>query len=273
MKARAESHPFLSQEYKLSADQIQSFRRDGHILLRGVAPKEEIELLRPAIIQAMEPVVRGKDRQGRLDDYSSLFTQVTNVWRMSEVVRRFIFAQRFARIAAELMGVDGVRLYHDQVLFKPPGGRPTPWHVDHYYWPLETEHTITMWMPLVDLRREMGSMVFASGSHKLGKITERPISEESQEFFERLISQNGFRRVSYELKAGDATFHSGRVLHSAHANNSSTTREVITIIYYADGTRLLAPDNEHRKVDMEVFHPGQKPGEIAASELNPVLWP
>lgn|GEM_PF-3615286 len=37
---------------------------------------------------------------------------------------------------------------------------------------------------------------------------------------------------------------------------------------FANGTRILDPDNEHRKVDMEVFHPGQKPGELAASDKN-----
>jgi len=46
----------------------------------------------------------------------------------------------------------------------------------------------------------------------------------------------------------------------------------MAIIYYADGTRIMEPDNEHRKVDMEVFHPGLKPGDIAASELNPLLY-
>ena len=44
------------------------------------------------------------------------------------------------------------------------------------------------------------------------------------------------------------------------------------MIYYADGTRVMEPDNEHRKVDAEVFLPGQKAGKPAASELNPLLY-
>ena len=62
-----------------------------------------------------------------------------------------MFGGRFAGVAAALLGVDGVRLYHDQALFKEPGGGPTPWHQDQVYWPLATDRTITMWMPLVDL--------------------------------------------------------------------------------------------------------------------------
>ena len=201
-----------------------------------------------------------------------MFTQVTNVWRVHETVRAFIFAKRFARLAAELLGVQGVRLYHDQALIKEPGGKPTPWHQDHYYWPLETENTVTMWMPLIDCPHEMGTMNFVSGSHINPAFQEMPISETSQEYFSRLIAEQHLPTPHYSMKAGDATFHYGRTLHSAPANSTAAPREVITIIYYADGTRLIKPDNEHRKVDLEVFHPGQKPGEIAASALNPLLW-
>ncbi len=265
-------HDILSKEYPLAHEQIESYRRDGHAILRSIAPIEVVNHYRPRIEEIVQAMVKSKDAQGRIEDYSSLFTQVTNVWRLHEEVHRFIFARRFAKIAADLMGVDGVRLYHDQALFKEPGGRPTPWHVDHYYWPLDTDHSITMWMALVDIPREMGSMSFVSGSHRNSAFKPMPISDSSQEYFETIIREQKSPIVSYELKMGDATFHSGRTLHSAHANASSIRREVITIIYYADGTRLMEPDNEHRKVDMQVFHPGQKPGELAASELNPLLY-
>lgn len=262
----------LTEEYRLTDEQIRAYRHDGHILLRNVCPQAVLEGYRQRILSVVEEVVRKRDTQGRIEDYSNLFTQVTNVWRMDEEVRRFIVARRFAKIAADLMGVNGVRLYHDQALIKEPGGKPTPWHQDYYYWPLDTEYTVTMWMPLVDVTREMGSMSFVSGSHTNTAFKPLPISDTSQEYFERIIREQQSPIVSYELKAGDATFHSGRLLHSAHGNSSKRRREVITVIYYADGTRILEPDNEHRKVDMEVFHPGQKPGELAASELNPLLY-
>ncbi len=249
--------PELQDEYRLTASQIESYKRDGHLFLRGVASVEKVSAYRPVITGVLDTMVKLKDMQGRVDDYSSLFLQVTNVWRKSEAVKRFVLAKRFAKIAADLMGVDGVRIYHDQVLFKTPGGRPTPWHQDQYYWPLDTEHTITMWMPLVDVPKEMGPMIFAVGSHKLGYLGDRPISDDANEYFASIIDEKGFKPISYELKAGDATFHSGLMLHSAYPNTTNQTREVITVIYYADGTRIMEPDNKHRKIDMEVFHPGQ----------------
>jgi ectoine hydroxylase-related dioxygenase (phytanoyl-CoA dioxygenase family) len=262
----------LSLEYPISTGQAEEYQRNGHIFLRSVATAEEIAEVRPQIIGIVDEVARERDPQGRISDYGKMFTQVTNVWRKNEAARRFVFAKRFAHIAADLMGVRGVRLYHDQALVKEPGGKQTPWHQDFYYWPLDTEHTITMWMPLVDVPREMGSMSFVQGSHRDSAFKQLPISETSQEYFERVIREQNSRVCSYSLKAGDATFHSGRALHSAHSNSSSVRREVMTIIYYADGTHIMEPDNEHRKVDMEVFHPGQKPGDLAASEINPLLY-
>ena len=60
-------------------------------------------------------------------------------------------------------------IYHDQALFKEPGGGHTPWHQDQFYWPFDTEKTITMWMPLADLDPRVGSMTFATGSHTRGQ--------------------------------------------------------------------------------------------------------
>ena len=263
----------LTSDFPLSDRQRASYRRDGHILLRGVATPEELAAIRPHILGVVDHVTSKGDKQGKISNYGKMFTQVTNVWKMNEAVRQFVFARRFAKIATELMGVGGVRLYHDQALVKEPGGKATPWHQDYYYWPLETEHTVTMWMALVNIPRKMGSMSFVSGSQNNASFQPMPISDASQEYFERVIEEKGDRVVSYELRAGDATFHSGRILHSAHANSSSRRREVMTIIYYADGTRILPPDNEHRRADMEVFHPGRRPGELAASSLNPLLYP
>jgi len=45
----------------------------------------------------------------------------------------------------------------------------------------------------------------------------------------------------------------------------------MTVIYYADGTRVSELDNKNRIVDRDHWLPGTAPGELAASPLNPVL--
>jgi len=249
------------------------FQRDGHALVRGLASAEEIGAYRPAIEEVVSEVARRGDAQERIDDYSKLFTQVTNIWRLSEAAREIVFNPRFARAAAELLGVPAVRLYHDQALFKPPGAGRTPWHQDRYYWPLDTGATVTMWLALVDVEEEMGLMRFASGSHRAGGMGD-VISDDTDRRLDALIAARRWPVWSAPpMRAGDATFHAGGTLHSAGANDSDRVREVLTVIYYADGARAAEPANENQRVDLEVFLPGVRPGDEAKSGLNPILWP
>jgi len=272
MSQPLDSLPDLAQEYPLSPEQVAAFQRDGHILLRGVASQEEVAAYRPFIAEAVARRNRETRPLEERDTYARAFIQITNLWEEDAVARRFVMARRFARIAADLMGVKAVRLYHDQALFKEAGGGHTPWHQDQYYWPLDTNNTITMWMPLVNASTGMGTMTFASNSHKLGSLGELPISDESEEIFRKFVSEHGLHLTHCgAMSAGDATFHYGWTLHSAPGNSTDRMREVMTIIYFEDGARLLKPDHEHRRADLERWHPGQKPGELAASPLNPLL--
>lgn len=248
----------------------QGFERNGHMHVRGIASREKIAAFRD-VIRALVQEHSGQT-QGRIDDYSKLFTQVTNVWRMSEAAREIVFSRRFAEVAAQLLGASSVRLYHDQALFKPPGGDRTPWHQDRYYWPLDTDRTITMWLPLVDVEMQMGSMIFATGSHHASGLGDLIISAETDRRLTSIIRERAWPIWSEPIRAGDATFHAGATLHSAGANRSDRAREVLTVIYFATGTRVASPANPNQQVDLEVFLPGAKPGEEAKSELNPILY-
>ncbi|CAG7643319.1 phytanoyl-CoA dioxygenase family protein [Paenibacillus allorhizosphaerae] len=268
-----DSLPKLDDTYLLTDKQIQSYRQTGHIALRGVASPEEVDRYEPVI----QTLVKEHNQHTRpvheRNTYGKAFIQVGNLWEMSEAAKRFVLARRFAKIAAELMGVDGVRIYHDQALFKEPGGGHTPWHQDQIYWPLDTMHTITMWMPLVPVSEEVGSMTFASATHRAGSLSKELISDESHRTFGSYIEAKTIETVNYgALSAGDATFHSGWTLHSAPGNPTDTMREVMTVIYFADGTRALEPDSNARRNDLNRWLPGVQPGELAASPLNPLVY-
>ena len=258
---------------QLEIETVESFRRDGHVLVRGVATRDEIAACRPVIQNVVADVASRGDSQGRIDDYSKLFTQVTNVWRVNDDARRVVFTTRWASIAAQLLGVPSVRLYHDQALFKPPGADRTPWHQDRYYWPLDTDLTLTMWLPLVDVTEEMGPTRFASSSHRARDLGDLEISSNTDSRLASMIEEHRWPVVSVPVFAGDATFHAGGTVHSAGANRSDRVREVLTVIYYAANARVAEPANDNQRVDMEVFLPGTKPGDEAKSDLNPILFP
>jgi ectoine hydroxylase-related dioxygenase (phytanoyl-CoA dioxygenase family) len=265
--------PDLSAPHPLPAHCVEEFRARGHTLVRALASPAEVAAYRPAIVETALAFCRETRPLEARETYFQAFLQVTNLWVHDARVRAFVFARRFARAAAELLQVDGVRLYHDQALFKEPGGGYTPWHQDQNFWPLDTDRTITLWMPLADVPDEVGSMRFGSGSHRLGNLGDLFISDRSHRELEQRIAELGLEAHTHgALAAGDATFHAGWTLHSAPANPSGRMREVMTIIYYADGTRVGPADHPVRAMDLRAWlHPCQ-PGELAAGELNPVLW-
>lgn len=265
--------PEIREDYPINESQKNEFQQNGHLILRGVASSAEVNAYRPHIVQAVKEMNTQTKPLGERDTYGKAFIQISNIWEQKETVKRFVVARRFAKIAAELMGVSGVRIYHDQALFKEAGGGHTPWHQDQIYWPLDTNNTVTLWMPLVDIPEEVGSMTFASGSHRKGYINKMEISDESHRTLQEYIEGQRFPLANYGgMAAGDATFHYGWTLHSAPGNPTEQMREVMTIIYFADNTRILEPDSNARRRDLQRWMPGLDAGDIANSELNPLVY-
>jgi hypothetical protein len=265
--------PELAAGYDVPREQVAEFQRNGHILLRGVASSQEVAAYRSVILAARERFGAERTPLEQRDTYGKAFLKGMNLWPKDEGVRRFVLAHRFGKIAADLLGVDGVRVYHDQALLKEPDGGITPWHQDQHYWPLDTDNTITMWMPLIDVSPEMGAMRFASGSHLDGYLGEMPISDDAEQKFAEYIKGRGYSIApAAAMQAGDATFHYGWTLHGAPANATDRTREVMTVIWYADGARVTEPGNASRQRDLARWLPGLKPGDLAASELNPLVF-
>jgi ectoine hydroxylase-related dioxygenase (phytanoyl-CoA dioxygenase family) len=270
---QALSLPALDIAMPLAAYHIDEFRNNGHALTRNLLNEEEIIPWREAINQAAYKYNTEKRTLEERDTYGKAFLQIMNLWEVDETVRRFTLAKRFAQISAALLGVERVRIYHDQALYKEPGGGFTPWHQDQYYWPLDTNKTVTMWMPLIDITEDMGMLTFASRSHKAGFVENVAISDQSEKKLEQYIKEQGFpvTRPTY-MKAGDATWHYGWTLHSAPGNSSTKeTREVMTIIYFADGAHVTEPQNEHQEADRKRWLQGLEPGDPAASPLNPLV--
>lgn len=272
MSVQVAQLPQLDDIKEISSQNIAEFAEKGHTLIKEVLSPDEIAAYRPVIVGAADRYNTEKRKLAERDTYGKAFLQIMNLWQSDADARKFVLAKRMAKIAADLMGVQNVRLYHDQALFKEPGGGPTPWHQDQYYWPIDTNNTITMWMPLIDIDVDMGMLTFASGSYKNGSVFNFEISDESESAFDNYVKEHNFPiSRAKTLNAGDATWHRGFTMHHANGNNSNTRREVMTIIYIADGARVTPYKNDWQKNDNEKWLMGKPIGEVIDSELNPKL--
>jgi ectoine hydroxylase-related dioxygenase (phytanoyl-CoA dioxygenase family) len=250
---------------------IEAFDRDGFVKIKNVFDAQTLEYYREHI---SAEVLRRNTHTAPLEDrdtYQKAFLQVTNLWRTSDVAREFVFGKRLASIAAQLLKVERVRLYHDQALYKEPGGGITPWHADQFYWPLSSEKTVTAWVPLQATPLEMGPLAFAAGSHRMTFGRDLEISDESERSLRKALESGRFQEVNEPFELGEVSFHSGWTFHHTGANTSDRPRAVMTIIYMADGIRLIAPTRKQHCADWEAFMPGVQPGEVVDSPLNPVL--
>jgi hypothetical protein len=114
----------------------------------------------------------------------------------------------------------------------------------------------------------------ASGTHKLGYLGKFGISDESHAEFQRVVDEKRIDLHTHgACAAGDGTFHAGWTLHNAPPNPTGELRAVMTVIYFADGLRASEPDHVFREHDLRTWLSGVKPGGIAASPLNPLLFP
>jgi ectoine hydroxylase-related dioxygenase (phytanoyl-CoA dioxygenase family) len=174
------------------------------------------------------------------------------------------------RIAADLMAVSGARIYHDQALYKEAGGGITPWHADQYYWPVDSEKTITAWVPLQATPLPMGPLAFCEKSHRFQQGRDLEISDESEMPLKQALEQ--FRTEESGFDLGDVSYHSGWTFHGAGANATERPREVMTVIYMDENIRLAPPKNKKHLMDMERWMPGLKTGDVMDSPLNPVVY-
>jgi hypothetical protein len=264
------AQPGLTGDVAVDADAVADFGRNGQVVLRGIATASEIADIRTAVRAGVAATAKLDLGPGN-EVYQRAFDQHMNLWQFEPAVGVVTLSPRFARIAATLLGVGRVRLYHDQALFKRAHGGHTPWHQDQWYWPLDTDRTITMWLPLHDLDPAMGELEFALGTHT-GPLADVPISAASDDVYERHLSARSIaRRRTGAMAAGDASFHLGWALHRAVANSTAVDREVMTVIWFADGARATEPSTTGQATDLRMWLPGVRPGELAASPLNPVL--
>src|SRR3954462_3992728 len=200
--------------------------------------------------------------------YQQSFLQCMNLWEDFPDIRPLTFHPRLGQAAAELLGVDAVRLWHDQALYKQSGGRATDPHQDHPYWPIKETASVTAWVPFAGSTMASGAMAYLPGSHEVGlrKFVNIFFGEPHDILTDPEVA--GIEPVYVEVPKGSVAFHHGLTVHLAGPNTAGTDRPVHTIIYFPDGSTRGYP-HPHFAVDRS----GIEVGQAIDGDVTPIVWP
>jgi ectoine hydroxylase-related dioxygenase (phytanoyl-CoA dioxygenase family) len=262
----------LNQPYDLTSAQIAFYKKHQFIKLKQVLSEDALQYFNEVVSEQVALMNKEERTLEERSTYGKAFLQLFNLWREHALVKELVFSKRIAQIASDLMEVNGVRLYHDQALFKEGGGGITPWHADQYYWPLATDKTVTAWIPLQATPLEMGPLEFSAGSHAIVEGRELEIGDESEALIQKRLRVTDFEHIIEPFDVGEISFHSGWIFHRAGANRTPDMRKVMTIIYMDKDMLLKAPDNANQENDWHTWCPGATIGDVIDTPLNPVLY-
>lgn len=262
----------LNTHYTVGPEAIDFYREKGYIKLKNV--------LSPAVLAYYGTIITDlvvklntllKPMEERTT-YERAFLQIMNLWREDERAKEFVFSKRLAKIATDLMGVTGVRIYHDQALYKEPSGGLTPWHADQFYWPLASPNTVTVWIPLQPTPMEMGPLAFAEGSQHVEIGRDMEISDASEKILADALRQQNFPMYDTPFDLGEVSYHAGWTFHRAGPNVSAQPRKVMTMIYMDMDQVIMPPRNKFQVADHAKWLNNVPVGSHPQDDLNPVLF-
>ncbi|WP_433534566.1 phytanoyl-CoA dioxygenase family protein [Micromonospora sp. CA-249363] len=168
----------------------------------------------------------------RLNDYVSL---------QNDDIRQLLELPIVAQTAALLSGSRTIRLFHDQLICKPPGldmvDSVVGWHVDAAYWKTcSSRNMLTAWIPFQDCDGETGALSFLDGSHRRTD-TEwmRTFNEHDMATLEHSIGGvTPAKRVQLRLRRGQVSFHHCRTIHGSEPNRSADRDRLALALHFQD---------------------------------------
>ncbi len=262
----------LNTSYNVSPDAIAFYRKNGYVKLKQVLSADVLTYYGEVITDLVFRLNTLDKPMSERTTYERAFLQIMNLWREDEQAQEFVFSKRLARIATDLMGVEGVRIYHDQALYKEPSGGITPWHADQFYWPLSSSKTTTVWIPLQDTPMELGPLAFAEGSQRVEIGRDLEISDESEQILANALQKENFPLNNTPFDLGEVSYHAGWTFHRAGPNTSNRPRGVMTMIYMDKDQTVVQPRNNYQMADHAKWLASVPIGSKPQDELNPVLF-
>lgn len=256
----------------LTGEQIDRFETDGFLLVEDFFTHEELDHFGTFVDAAVRH--RTADDHRSLTDktlYEQTFVQCMRLWEDHPDVAPFTFHPKLCAATAALLRTDCVRLWHDQALYKEPGGRKTDAHLDYPFWPTDRSDLVSVWIPFDDVQPGGGMMSYVRGSHAAGITEFVDIGQlRGGEPVDLLQNEQvaALELVPVAAKKGSAIFHHACTIHCADANETNRTRRVFTMVYMADGLRR-SRDDAYFALDRDEI----RTGDVIVGPGHPIAWP
>ena len=240
-----------------------AFRRDGYVILRNflpVAMREEIAAALERYI--VETLPRLDSRHQFYEDVERPETlkQMCQIMEHEPYFAELMSRDTFRGLAEELLD-DEVFLHECEWFDKPPAqNSPTPPHQDGFYFPIEPNEALTMWLAIDPADQDNGCLRYMTGSHHRGL---RPHSRTQTLGFSQGISD--FNQVDQqteqciELEPGDLAVHHSLTVHRATRNESGRHRRGLGLIYFAQRAKFdkMAQESYHTELFEELRRAGK----------------
>ncbi|MCL5994663.1 MAG: phytanoyl-CoA dioxygenase family protein [Chloroflexi bacterium] len=246
-------------KYKVTQEQKDFYQKNGFVVIEDFLDAKELETWRTVTEDAVRQRLIERNGLTNQDDpdryYSQVFVQCVRLADTHEGMAKLMLDERLGEAAASLAGIDGIRIWHDQALFKQPYGNPTGWHLDNPYWSFFSRDAISIWVALDRATLANGCLWYMPGTHKIARFDNAGIGENIASLFKVYPEWKNNKAVPAPCPAGSAVFHNGLIAHGAGANMTPSPRRAMTCAYMPDGSTFngqqnVLPDDYFKSLQM-----------------------
>lgn len=213
---------------------IDFYRENGYLLVKGVFSQTEVEDMRTAIEHILKRAVESKFDKNHTwqGDYLGSEDVRKLVLKGFHEVHyhhaAFTLAAAHPNMTAVLRGIIGpnVQLHHSKMLVKPPEkGAAFPLHQDYPYFPHERHTMLAASVHLDDANMENGCLCVVPGSHKQG-----PLPHVGRYYLDHRTYPLSMS-TPCPAEAGDVLFFNYLTIHGSDANRSPRPRRNVLFQY------------------------------------------
>ena len=234
------------RDHLLQAEQVEAFERDGFIVGVPVLEADEVAELGARVDHIRTNLAEYEDRlyeveQAHAERPDEVVCHFLGGWLVDSALRELVFDPRITVPLAQLLGVQRLRFWHDQVFYKParhPG--VVPWHQDYSYWTRTAPPGhVSLILMLDDVDEDNGCVQFVPGSHRWDLLPMLPFDSELDAIHEFLdpAQRAAFRPVPARLRGGCASIHHSHTVHGSYPNRSERPRRALVANYMHPETR------------------------------------